>query len=369
MPKEIQQRARFDIVRYANCWEDAELLCDALEPGPDKRFLSIASAGDNSFSILAHGAEVVAVDLSPAQLACVELRRAAFRKLDYPDLLRFFGVDDSSNRSRTFHQLVPTMPESAVAYWRANLQAIDSGFIHCGKFENYFHKFRTRVLPLVHSQKKIQQLLQPKTQDQRIEFYETDWNTCRWRTLFRIFFSRFVMGRLGRDPEFFRYVEGSVADRILDRTRHALTEIPTDQNPFLTYILTGNYGKALPHYLRAENFEAVRNGLNRLTLHQGTIQEAAEQFGATQRFDGYNLSDIFEYLDASLCEEVYGRLLDVANPGARFVYWNMLVPRKCPSMYASQVIRDEALDQQRLMRDQAWFYSDFVVEELLSSNA
>ena len=70
--------------------------------------------------------------------------------------------------------------------------------------------------------------------------------------LFRVFFSRFVMGRLGRDPEFFRYVEGSVSDRILSRTRHALTVLPTHANPFLAYILTGNYGDALPRYLRPE---------------------------------------------------------------------------------------------------------------------
>ncbi len=31
------------------------------------------------------------------------------------------------------------------------------------------------------------------------------------------------MGRLGRDPEFFRYVEGSVAERILERVEYALT--------------------------------------------------------------------------------------------------------------------------------------------------
>ena len=83
MDKSIENRAKFDLIRYANCWEDAEILCEALQPAPGKRFLSIASAGDNSFSILAGGAEVVAADLSSAQLACVELRRSAFRRLSH----------------------------------------------------------------------------------------------------------------------------------------------------------------------------------------------------------------------------------------------------------------------------------------------
>src|SRR5437773_3458117 len=68
-PDRIEERARFGYVRYANCWEDANVLCDALEPAPGKRILSIASGGDNSFALAADGAHVVAVDLSEAQLA------------------------------------------------------------------------------------------------------------------------------------------------------------------------------------------------------------------------------------------------------------------------------------------------------------
>src|SRR5262245_44446652 len=60
----IEARARFDYVRYANCWEDADVLAAALEPGPAKRILSIASGGDNSFALAADGATVVSVDLS-----------------------------------------------------------------------------------------------------------------------------------------------------------------------------------------------------------------------------------------------------------------------------------------------------------------
>ena len=77
----LEDRVAFDLIRYANCWEDADILCEALRPHPGTRILSIASAGDNTLALLAEGAEVVAADLSIAQLACVELRRAAFRRL------------------------------------------------------------------------------------------------------------------------------------------------------------------------------------------------------------------------------------------------------------------------------------------------
>jgi len=368
MAKRIEERASFNLVRYANCWEDAEILCEALQPGPGKRFLSIASAGDNSFSLLSYGAQVVAVDLSPAQLACVYLRKAAFAQLSHAELLAFFGIRPCNNRPRTFHTLRERLPQPVCKFWDSRPESIRGGFIHEGKFESYLRTFRTKALRLVHSEKRIHQLLEPRNKEQRIAFYNKDWNTFRWRLLFRLFFSRFVMGRLGRDPEFFRYVEGSVAERILERTRHAVTELETHNNPFLTYILTGNFQNALPHYLHPQRFDAIRENLPNLQLAQMPIDKAAKQFGK-DGFDGFNLSDIFEYLAPEICRPVYESLLEHARPAARFAYWNMLVPRSCPADLSDRIVQHHQLGQQLLQRDRAWFYSDFVIEEATGNSA
>ena len=357
----IDERADFGIIRYANCWEDADVLCAALEPAPGKRFLSIASAGDNSLALLAGGGEVVAVDLSPAQLACVELRMAAFRTLDYEDVLAFLGVSACSKRLEMYADLSAHMSSGAKRFWNEQQSLISAGIIHAGKFENYFHKFRAWIMPLVHHRQRIAELLQDRSAAARRQFYDRRWDTWRWRLLFRVFFSRFVMGRLGRDPEFFRYVEGSVADRILQRTEYALTELPTHTNPYLQYILTGNYGNALPRYLRAEYFPAIREGLDRLTLFQGTIEEAAAHFGKNG-FAGFNLSDIFEYLDEPTCEAILEHLVSVGRAGARLAYWNMLVPRERPENMSDRLQPMEQLAAQLFARDLAFFYSRFVVE-------
>ncbi len=363
MAKHIKDRADFEQVRYANCWEDAAVLCQALQPAPGKRILSIASAGDNSFSLLASGAEVVAADVSLAQLACVELRREAFRCLDYEELLGFFGIKILSDRNRFYRSLSTGLSQSARQFWDQRPGAIANGFIHAGKFEDYFKTFRTRIIPLVHSPRTVRRLLEPKSVAEQVVFYNSTWNTFRWRLMFRAFFSRFVMGRLGRDPEFFRYVEGSVAGKILARTKYALTELPTHSNPYLRYILTGNYCEgALPHYLQKENFEAIRDGLQRLTLFHGSIQDAAI---AHQKngFDGYNLSDIFEYLDPQMCKKTYGQLIESARPGARLAYWNMLVPRERDELFADQICQHQSLGAELLSADRAWFYSAFKLEE------
>jgi len=324
--------------------------------------LSIASAGDNAFALLAEGADVVAADLSPAQLALVDLKRAAIRRLGHAEALSFVGARPGPDRRSVYEQLERDLSERTRDFWREHLDDVADGVIHHGKFEGYFKLFRGRVLPLVHRRSTVLELLRERDEAGRVRFYEDTWDTWRWRLLFRIFFSRFAMGRLGRDPEFFRYVEGSVAERILERTRYALTALPPNTNPYIGYILTGSFANALPRYLQPEVFAAAKKGIDRLTLFEGSIEEAVAAHREAG-FDGFNLSDIFEYLGPGSSADIYGRLLDAARPGARFAYWNMLVPRRLAASFPERArpLEDEA--RELFARDQAFFYSAFVLEE------
>jgi S-adenosylmethionine-diacylglycerol 3-amino-3-carboxypropyl transferase len=358
----IEGRVALDFVRYANCWEDADVLCEALRPAAGQRMLSIASAGDNALALLAAGAEVVAVDLSAVQLACLELRACAFRRLEYEEVLGFLGVRAARDRVATYRRLAGELSEASRRHWDRSLATVARGVIHGGKLEAYFDKFRRWVLPLIHGRGTIERLMAPKSREERREFWQRTFNNRRWRLLFRLFFGRAAMGRLGRDPEFFRYVEGSVAERFMARAEYALTELPTESNPYLTYIVYGNFGEALPRYLRREHFEAIRAGLARLRVVRGSIDTIAQE-QADDGFDGFNLSDIFEYLDEGAAAQVYRRLLDTARPGARLAYWNTLVPRSCPARLAPRVRRLAALSDELFGRDQAFFYSAFHVDE------
>lgn len=362
---EIQEHADFSRVRYAQCWEDADILCHALRTDRGPRSLSIGSAGDNSFALLAQGAShVTAVEMNPAQVACIDLRRAAYLSLDYDNFLKLLGVRPCRRRWDLFEKCQPLLRESTYLYWLHNQDAIDAGIIHAGKFENYFRLFRTRVLPLAHSKRRVDELLEPRNPEKRRLFYDEVWNNRRWRWIFQVFFSRFVMGRLGRDPAFFKYVEGSVADRILERTRHALAELDPSQNPYLHFILKGEFEEALPLALRPEAFEKIKTALQdeaAFTLVEGSLEKVLAE--SDQKFDAFNLSDIFEYMSEENTEALLGRISAMANPGARLAYWNMLAPRSRPESLASELqpLPDEA--DALFQQDKAFFYSRFVVEE------
>jgi S-adenosylmethionine-diacylglycerol 3-amino-3-carboxypropyl transferase len=355
----IVERASFGFIRYGSVWEDADVLCEALAPvARAGRLLSVASAGDNALALLTlDPAEVVAVDLSAAQLACLELRVAALRRLPYDDLLAFLGARPSTTRAQVYADLRADLPDGARSFWDAHGRALAEGPIHAGKFERYFGLFRRWVLPLVHSAGTLRELHRPKSLEAQREFYARRWDTWRWRALFRVFFSRAVMGRLGRDPEFFAGVEGPVATRILERTRWALTEIPLATNPYFIYIVTGNFTpQALPRYLRQEHLDVIRPRLDRLRLAEGAAQEVEGMF------DGFNLSDIFEYMSPDEHERCYGALLEHARRGARLAYWNMLAPRARPERLAPRVRPLADLARDLHQRDKAWFYQRFHVD-------
>lgn len=363
---EAATHADFFQIRYAQCWEDADILVQALDPQPGQVCLSIASAGDNALALLASApARVIAVDLNPAQIACLELRVAAYRELKHGELLELVGSRSSRQRPSLYQRCRSQLSPAAREFWDAHSPEITRGIGGAGKFERYFKTFRTRILPLIHSRKRVVGLLAGGDRQRRETFYEQEWNTWRWRLLFRIFFSRFLMGKLGRDPAFFRYVEGSVADRILTRTRHALTALNPADNPYLQWILTGQHTTALPFALRPENFEKIRRNLDRLEWALGSIEQYLDVH-PDLRVDRFNLSDIFEYMSPANYQGLLERLIQSSHPGARLAYWNMLAPRSRPEALADRLRPLEEIATALFQEDKAWFYSRFILEEVVA---
>lgn len=361
---EAAQRADFTSIRYAQCWEDADVLLDALNVQPGDVCLSIASAGDNSFSLLTRNpGKVVAVDLNPAQLACVHLRKAAYATLDHGQFLELIGSTPSTRRPELYRRCCDHLDDSARTFWDQHPELIACGIGGAGKFEEYFRLFRQRVMPWIHGRKRIDQLLAGGSLQQRREFYQKRWDTWRWRLLFKIFFSRRVMGKFGRDPAFFKYVSGSVSERILQRARHALSELNPAENPYLQWILTGRHVTALPHALRPENYPIIRQNLDRLEVQCCSLEQYL-QMHPESRIDRLNLSDIFEYMSEANAASLLKLLVDHCNPGARLAYWNMLVPRSRPPEMSERVSSVSPLDEQLFLQDKAFFYSRLVVEEV-----
>lgn len=363
MQSEITRRASFSGLRYSQCWEDADVLLEALDIRPGHVCLSIASAGDNTLAMLARSpSRVTAIDFNPAQIACLELRVAAYAELSRGETLELLGFRDSARRLGLYARCRIRLSPMARRFWDGLPAQIEKGVGSAGRFERYLAMFRTCVLPLAHSRERIARLLQGGSRAERESFYAHEWDTWRWRFLFRGFFSRFMMARLGRHPELFRYVDGDVAGRILARTSHALTVLDPAENPYLQWILTGRCESALPFALRAENFEVIRANLDRLEWQCSSLEQYLDR-AEPHSIDRCNLSDVFEYMSEEQFAHTLEQLGRSLRQGARIAYWNLLVPRRRPERMAQTLRPIDALASRLHTLDKGFFYNDFIVEE------
>lgn len=354
-------------IRYAQCWEDADVLLAALEVQPGATCLSIASAGDNTLALLSRNpGRVIAIDLSFAQIACLALRVAAYRCLTHEELLRLLGVKPAPSHLRLalYQQCRFHLSPAVQQFWDDRHVLIQQGVGTVGKFEQYLSLFRQYVLPLVHSSQTISKLWQQQDFAQRQKFYLTQWNTRRWRWLFHLFFSRQLMGLLGRDRQAFDYVQGSVAASFLARTEAALCRFAPKENPYLQWLVTGQYSSALPYALRPENFERIRQNLDCLEWHCLSLESFLQQ-APSGLIDHYNLSDIFEWMSPPHYRQLLTELIRVGRTGGRLVYWNLLVDRHRPDDLAEHLRSLTTLGQKLYQENRIFFYQSLVIEEII----
>lgn len=365
---EIETRADFSSIRYGQLWEDADVLLQGLDIQKGEVCLSICSAGDNALAMLARDPErVVALDLNPAQLYCLELRVTAYRRLAYHALLELFGSRACKNRRAHYLACRDGLNPEARAFWDRREKIVQLyGIGGSGKFERYFRLFKDWVLPWVHRKQTVDALLLPKTAEERLQFYQQRWNNRRWQLLLNLFFSRFMMGRFGRDPAFFTYVDGCFPDHVARQVKKALCSQDPAVNPYLHWILKGEHGRALPYALRRENVDKIRAGMDKIEWYLLSTDEYAERC----RYDGvtidkHNLSDIFEYMSAANCHRSLQKLVDITPQGGRLLYWNMMVPRTSPQTMRRQLKPLTELAASLHVVDKAFFYDQLHIEERL----
>lgn len=347
----MKLKANMDIIRYANVWEDAKMLVQYPELIEGRSVASIASAGDNCFALLAHAPSLcVAVDVNDLQLYLTELKAEAIRVLSREDYERFVGFVPAANRIVVYESLRAGLSTDCRAYWDGQYDMISDGIIHQGKFEKYLRTFATKVLPLIHSKDTVEALFAEKTHGEQAEFYACTWDTWRWRLLFKVFFSKTLMGWLGRDRSFLKEVEVNVSDYMIGKASATLSSIEVFDNYIMRYCLTGSFGDLRPYYLQPDVYEQVKRNISRLQLINSYVDELPSRFGS---FDYFNLSNIFEYMDADTADRVCQALQSRASGQATFAYWNLMVPRKM----------EDCRDVEVSINDRGFFYRSFLLQQ------
>jgi len=358
---ELAKQVDFGLIRYANCWEDADVLLHGLSLQPGTDVLCIASAGDNALSLLTtNPTGVHCVDVSMVQLYLLELKQMAFAELEYNELLQLLGVEEATLQIRVelYQKIRQRLSSAAQQYWDEHIAIIERGIIYSGKFENYFAKFRNYILPLAHNKTRIRELLAVKSEEEQKRFYDNKWNTLRFRLLMNFFFSKYVLGKYGRDPKFLEHIKIPVAQYIRQRTEQQLRSAQSQTNYFLHMIFTGRFGDNRPHYLREENFRVIKSNIDKLSI----TQMSAEQAIVANKYDAYCLSNIFEYISDEQFKAIAESWAEHIPADAKLAYWNLMAPRSFSEIDPQHYIYDTLCDE-LTKRDKGFFYSRFITEQ------
>ncbi len=360
-------------VVYSQCFEDPRTASSALALTGEDDVVVVTSAGCNAIALALDGPRsVTAVDFNPAQSHLLELKIAAIRALDHPAFVAFLGLRPSPDRVTTYRERVaPLLADDARRFWQACERVIARGVVHAGRFERYLGLFRTAVLPLMQHRHDVEQLLALTSLEEQRRFYERVWDNWRWRALFALFFGRLAQSRLGRHPEFFRYVEiDDVARHYRERVRHVLVDLPLADNYFVEYVLTGGYRsqQRMPPYVRADDFTRVRAAVKRIRVVTADVRAflADAPRGA---YSAFSFSDIFEWMPEVEYEAVLREAIRASRRGSRLCYYNNLVLRRCPSSLFSALEPDEALGMRLHYADRSFVYRRFAIERVRDSAA
>lgn len=364
----VQERPVFSRIVYSQCWEDPVIAADGLALGEEDDLLCLSSAGDNVMALsLRRPRSITALDFSAAQNALLELKLAALRELSWYEYVAFLGARPSFDRVSVYRdRLRKELRDEVREYFDGREPELARGVIHAGRFQRYLSIFRGGILPLVHGRAVIEEMMTIGDRGGREEYYRRVWDNRRWRALFTVFFGRAVMARLGRDPAFFQYVDKkNVGRTFLDRARWALVETSPIENHFLQYAILGRYPdlERGPVYLRESNFEALRASTENIRIVRSDLESFLGTL-APGTLSALYLSDLFEWVAPDHHEAMLRAIVRASRPGARMVYWNLLVPRSRPESLAALI--DTHPDEARALhqRDLAFVYGSFHVESV-----
>ncbi|MBK9225893.1 MAG: DUF3419 family protein [Ignavibacteria bacterium] len=355
----------FNGVLYSQCWEDPQIDREAFNIQKVDVVFSITSGGCNLLSFLIDDPKtVIALDLNPHQNYLLELKMAAFRFLSYDSMLRFIGVRECSNRIMNYGFLRSVLPKLAQNYWDKNLQMIEQGIIHCGRYEDYMKLLR-QGLRMIISERTIRLFFETDDVKKRKLLFESEWDNRRWKFFTKVLLSRKTMSLLF-DKAFFKYLKTdfSFGEHFTEKVKEALTQLPTKENYFLRYILLGKYDENhLPPYLRREHFETIKSRLNRVRIVTGSCDSYFSQI-PDNSITKFNFTNVFEWMSEEAFMSLLNETVRVAKDDSVITYRNLLVPRKHPDSLSISIHSEDEFAEQLHRKDLSFIYDSYIVERI-----
>ncbi|MBF0482027.1 MAG: BtaA family protein [Desulfovibrionaceae bacterium] len=364
---------------YNQIWEDPRVDLEAMQLTSESRVLTIASGGCNILHYLLGGAgEVCAVDLNRHHVALSRLKLAAARHLpDHETFFRFFGPTGGTGNLAAYERFIaPHLDADSRRYWAE--RSLPLGRPRIGIFAGKLYDrarmgqfLRLAALICRAFGKNPARILAAKTPAEREAAFQKELDPFFRNKLVR-FMARYSVGvfSLGIPPQQFRALKRECPDGVIEeyrlRVKRLACDFPMDDNYFAWQAFARRYDtdgrQALPEYLKAENFERLKDAAGRARVHQASLDGfLAGQAEAS--LDRYVLLDSQDWMRGETLVRLWRAIRRTARPGARVIFRTAgaLSPLEeaLPGELARSFTRDDALSQALCAKDRSAIYGGF----------
>lgn len=322
----------------------------ARELGRPLRVAVVASGGCTALTLLSseHVARVDAIDLNPAQLHLVELKRTAVGCLDLDEQRVLLDGDDDATeeRWRLYERMHDALPEATRAYWDARQAEVGFGIARAARFERL-----CRELSDAFEEEGLDPLNRPSEA----------LGHPAWRSIFgRVFDGSRFASSFGTAAVAYSS-ERPMSAHFSQRLAEALRRTSSDNN-YLVRQLFSSDGASGPPCMQAAVQERMRAlGTDRLHLHRGPLLGCLAQLTADTPVDLVQTSDVTDWLPPSERNALMRCVKDALSPGGALLARRLNGDGDLSSVVGKHLVTDAAMSASFLERERSFLYREVVV--------
>ncbi|HUR97863.1 MAG TPA: BtaA family protein [Pyrinomonadaceae bacterium] len=375
----------FDAFVYNQIWEDPRVDLQALQLDQNSRILTISSGGCNALNYLLENPEsVTAVDLNRHHIYLLDLKLAALKYLPtHESFFAFFGTGRGENTGTDYQKYIqPNLGRDARRFWESNtffggvfygdrISFFRNAGLYSHSRNGYFLGFFQWLARRLGC--KPDEVLNAKTLAEQAELHDRHIDPFFDSFLFKLI-GKLPMTSfgLGIPPQQYDELTKDLAhDRTIidiyrDRVRRLACEFPIQENYFAWQAFARKYDtenrRAVPDYLKKENFETLRAKAGRVTTKvcSATDEIRNNPDGAFNRFVFLDAQD---WMDGDAIADLWSAILEKAPPGARIIFrtagGTSPIEDKLPGESRARFVYEKELSQNLFKQDRSSIYGGF----------
>jgi len=347
-------------IHFSQVREDPNLELRVIETlaerlGRPLRVLAVGSGGCTALSMLASEsvAHIDAVDINPAQLQLIELKRTALAHLELDDQLALLGEAfprrSAEERVRIYDTMREHLPEATRSYWDARRAEIGYGLNRVGRFDRLVREIGDAFAEIG---------LDPLKNPARAR------GSAIWNEVFQRVFDSSRLKEVGNAMTAYASAR-SFAHHFSQAFAYALRRFADADNYFLHQVFNGGYDREknmLPPWLLEQEQSAIRaHGTDRLRLHRGNFLGRMLELRPDGGYDFIQVSDLPDWMPAREAHQLLRESQDSLADGGAVLGRRLNGKHALGELMGRYLAVDSDLSAQLHHADRSFLYSEVVV--------